>query len=83
MDVIERPVDRTELYIADEVFLTGTAVEIAPVTRVDHRLVGDGKVGPIATRMREVYANAVHGRNARYAKWLKPVYQHVLATLRH
>lgn len=83
MDVIERPVDRTELYIADEVFFTGTAVEIAPVTRVDHRLVGDGKVGPIATRMREVYAAAVHGRHDRYAKWLKPVYQHVLDQLRH
>lgn len=69
-----RPIDRTELYIADEVFLVGTGVQVAPVTRVEHRPVGNGELGPITRRIQETYFAAVRGDNPRYADWLTPVY---------
>ncbi|MBX5477417.1 MAG: branched-chain amino acid transaminase [Clostridia bacterium] len=73
--VEERVVDRTELYVADEIFLTGTAAQVAPVTSVDGRPVGDGRVGPISRRLQEAYLDAVRGRNPAYASWLTPVYE--------
>ncbi len=75
MRVAERPIDRSELYIADELFFTGTAVGVAPVVRVDHRPVKDGAVGPIAGQLRHLYVEAVHGRLRDYRKWLVPVPQ--------
>ena len=75
MRVTERPIDRSELYIADELFLTGTAVGVAPVVRVDHRVVRDGAVGPIAEQLRHLYFEAAHGRLRNYRKWLVPVYR--------
>jgi branched-chain amino acid aminotransferase len=80
--VVERSIDRTELYMADEVFFTGTAVELAPVTQVDHRLIGEGLVGPITRQLRALYTDASHGRNERYRPWLLPVYHPVMAALR-
>jgi branched-chain amino acid aminotransferase len=74
LEVVERPVDRSELYICDELFLTGTAVGVAPVTRVDHRPVGDGIIGPVTQRLRQLYFDAVRGRLPQYRKWLLPVY---------
>ena len=72
--IVERPIDRSELYIADELLLTGTAVGIAPVTRVDHRPVGDGAIGAVTRSLRQLYMDAVHGRMPAYRKWLLPVY---------
>ena len=72
--VVERSIDRTELYLADEVFLTGTGAEISPVTRVDHRAIGSGRIGPIASAVRERYLEATHGRVAKYRNWCRPVY---------
>jgi branched-chain amino acid aminotransferase len=74
MEVVERPIDRSELYICDELFLTGTAVGLAPVVRVDHRPVGDGKIGAVTRRLRELYFGAVRGHLEVYRKWLLPVY---------
>lgn len=74
LEVIERPIDRSELYICDELFLTGTAVGVAPVTRVDHRPVGDGTIGAVTRRLRQLYFDAVRGRLPQYRKWLLPVY---------
>ncbi|HEX9764138.1 MAG TPA: branched-chain amino acid transaminase [Candidatus Acidoferrales bacterium] len=74
LEVIERRVDRSELYIADEAFFTGTAVEIAPIVRVDDRPVGTGKVGLVATALRQFYSDAVRGRLATYRHWLTPAY---------
>lgn len=71
---VERSIDRTELYAADEVFLTGTAVEVAPVIRIDHRPVGSGEIGPVTRRIREAYVRAARGEEPRYAHWLTPVY---------
>jgi branched-chain amino acid aminotransferase len=72
--VIERTVDRTELYSADEVFLCGTGAQLAPVTEIDRRLVGDGKPGPITRRLHRIYFDAVRGRMDAYRDWLTPVY---------
>ena len=69
-----RSIDRTELYIADEVFLCGTGAQLAPVTSVDHRPVGDGAVGPITKRLSSVYFAAVHGNDERYKEWVTPVH---------
>jgi len=70
LNVIERSIDRTELYVADEVFLTGTAVEVAPVTRIDRRPIGVGLVGPLTEKLRRLYSEAAHGRIPAYAHWL-------------
>ncbi|HLG68991.1 MAG TPA: branched-chain amino acid transaminase [Chloroflexota bacterium] len=68
-----RHIGRTELYTADECFLCGTGAEITPVTKVDHRDVGTGEVGPVTERLREVFFEVVRGRRAKYAGWLYPV----------
>lgn len=77
LDVVERPVDRSELYLADEVFLTGTAVGVSPVVRVDHHAVGGGEPGPVASEVRHLYMQAAHGRLADYRNWVVPVYETV------
>jgi branched-chain amino acid aminotransferase len=68
--VVERALTRGELYLADEVFLTGTAAEITPVREVDGRAVGEGAIGPVTARVRDAYDAAVHGRDERFARWL-------------
>ncbi|MBA2571305.1 MAG: branched-chain amino acid transaminase [Chloroflexi bacterium] len=74
IETLGRTVDRSELYIADEVFMCGTGAQISPVTMIDHRTVGDGHVGPITARLAELYFDAVRGRLPAYASWLTPVY---------
>lgn len=75
LNVVERPVDRTEVYLCDELFLTGTAAQVTAVTRVDHRLVGSGKMGPITTRLYQLFQDVLRGRNPKYMHWLTPVYE--------
>jgi branched-chain amino acid aminotransferase len=72
--VVQRPIDRTELYLCDELFFTGTAVGIAPVVRVDHRPVRDASVGPITQAIRRLYGEAARGHLRNYRGWLLPVY---------
>lgn len=74
VEVIERSLDRTELYIADEVFLCGTGAQVSPVVEIDKRAVGDGKVGPITKKLSDLYFKAVRGENPKYSSWLIPVY---------
>jgi len=74
LEIEERPIDRSELYICDELFLTGTAVGVAPVVRVDHRAVAGGVVGPLTHSLRQLYFMATHGRLPAYRKWLVPAY---------
>jgi len=81
METVERSIDRSELYAADEVFMTGTAVEIAPVTSIDRRQIGLGGVGVVTGKLRELYREASHGKIADYHHWLQPVYQPVMASL--
>ncbi len=71
---VEREIPRTEIYFADEVFLTGTAAEISPVISIDGKRVGDGKVGKITENIRKVYSDITMGKNKKYSKWITPVY---------
>ncbi len=75
IEVVERPIDRSELYISDELFFTGTAVALSPVTQVDHRPVGDGRVGAITCKVQQLYADATRGHLQNYLHWLEPVYK--------
>jgi branched-chain amino acid aminotransferase len=68
-----RHVGRTELYTADECFLCGTGAEITPVTKIDHREVGNGQVGELTERLREVFFEVVRSRRPKYRHWLYPV----------
>jgi branched-chain amino acid aminotransferase len=74
LPVVERPIDRTEVYLCDELFMTGTAAQVTVVTQVDHRPVGSGVMGPVAARLRELYSQAVRGQLPRYRHWNMPVY---------
>jgi branched-chain amino acid aminotransferase len=68
-----RSIDRSELYVADEVFLCGTGVQVSPVIEVDHRPVGSGGIGPIGRLVRDRYFDAVRGRLPEYSHWLTPI----------
>ena len=74
LKVSERSIDRSELYIGDELFLCGTGAQISPVIEVDHRKIGSGEIGPITKRIQERYFAAVHGRVPEYKHWLTPIY---------
>jgi len=69
-----RPIDRSELYIADEVFLCGTGAQISPVISIDHRRIGTGEPGPVTRAISKTYFDAVRGRNPAYGSWVIPVY---------
>ena len=69
LKVEERQMDRTELYVADEAFLVGTAAQVAPVGAIDHRQLGDGKAGPITARLKDLYGRVVRGQVSKYASW--------------
>jgi len=72
LDVVERRIDRSELYLADEVFLTGTGVQVAPISSIDDRPVGTGEF-PISLDIQRRYFAAVRGSDERYAHWLTPI----------
>jgi len=74
IETVERQIDRSELYIADEVLLCGTGAQISPVTSIDNRPVGDGRIGPIAEQLSKLYFDAVRGRLPAYSDWVTPIY---------
>jgi branched-chain amino acid aminotransferase len=74
LHAVEREVDRTELYVADEVFFCGSAWEVTPITSVDRYPVGSGTIGPLTRRIRRIYRDVVRGRLPQYKHWLTPVY---------
>jgi branched-chain amino acid aminotransferase len=71
---VQRSIDRSEIYICEEAFLVGTGVQVAAITQVEHRPIGSGVIGPVVTRLRELYFDVVRGRNPKYKHWLAPVY---------
>ena len=78
----ERQIDRTELYIADEIFMCGTGAQIAPIIEVDRSPVGTGKVGPIGQKLQDLYFDIVRGKHPEYSKqWCTPVYSEVKSAL--
>ncbi len=73
LTVREAPIDRTELYVADEAFFCGTGAEIKPIVEIDRRVIGSGVVGPVGTELVRLYAEAVRGRLPAYRAWCTPV----------
>lgn len=74
IETIERQIDRTELYISDEAFFSGTGAQVTPIASIDHRKLGDGEVGPISKKIQELYFEVVKGKNKKYSKWCTPIY---------
>lgn len=69
IETIERQVDRSELYVAEECFFTGTAANIAPILEIDHRPIGTGEIGKITSRLQSLFAEVILGRNSKYSDW--------------
>lgn len=73
IQVVEKPLTRDEVYIADEAFFTGTAAEVTPIRELDNRTIGCGSRGPITERLQTAYFDLVHGRRAEHEQWLSYV----------
>lgn len=76
LQVVERSIDRSSLYTADEVFLVGTGAEVSPVVEIDGRPVGTGKIGPIAKNVKDIYYRLVHGEYPKYSNFFTKVVAH-------
>ncbi len=74
LETIERPIDRSELYTAEECFFTGTAAHITPIAEIDHRTIGSGEIGEITRKLQQLYFEVIHGNNPKYLDWCTPVY---------
>jgi branched-chain amino acid aminotransferase len=75
LETVERSIVRSELYTADECFLTGTAAHITPVSEIDNRKIGDSGIGPATAKLQKLYFDVIKGNNARYLDWCTPVYK--------
>src|SRR3990170_2178802 len=75
LEAVERPIDRSELYIADECLMTGTAAHVAAVTEIDGRKVGAGGIGPVTAQLQKLYLDVAYGRNKKYSAWCTPAYR--------
>ncbi len=73
IEVVERSIDRSELYLADEMFLSGTAAHLTPVVELDRRPIGTGEPGPVSTALQNLYFDVVVGRNPKYLHWCTTV----------
>jgi branched-chain amino acid aminotransferase len=69
IDTIERTVDRSELYLAEECFFSGTAAHITPIIEIDHRTIGTGEIGKITAELQKLFSQVILGRNPKYAEW--------------
>jgi branched-chain amino acid aminotransferase len=74
MTVVERPIDRTEVYLAEEAFFCGTGVQIAAIAQVDKRPIADGKMGPFVEKLRDLYFRIVRGMEPKFHAWNVPIY---------
>lgn len=75
IETIERPVDRSELYTAEECFFTGTAVHITPIAEIDHRKIGNSGIGEITGKLQKIYSEVIRGDNPKYLDWCTPAYK--------
>lgn len=71
--IMEREIDRTEVYIADEAFLSGTGAQVAWIAEIDGRIIGDGKIGPITAKIQKLFFDIVRGKEKKYLNWLTKV----------
>jgi branched-chain amino acid aminotransferase len=79
LEVVERDIDRSEIYTADECFMTGTAAHVTPVVELDRRAIGNGKMGAVTADLVKLYFEIITGKNAKYADWCTPCYSKVKA----
>jgi len=80
LEVERRTIDRSELYIADEVFMTGTAAHVTPITELDRVPIGDGRPGPVSRQIQSAYFDIITGRDPAYADSITPVYSEATVT---
>jgi branched-chain amino acid aminotransferase len=74
MEVVERSIDKSEVYLAEEAFMVATGAQVVAITRIDHRKLGSGSMGPVTQKLRDLYFNVVRGKVAKYRQWCQPVY---------
>jgi branched-chain amino acid aminotransferase len=75
IDTVERHVDRIELYSVDEIFMTGTAAHLTPISEIDRRKIAGGEIGPITRKLQKLYADVILNKNLKYSSWCTPVYK--------
>ena len=75
LEIIERQIDRSELYTADECFFTGTAANLTPIAEIDRRKIGSGEIGEITKKLQKLYSEVIRGNNPKYLDWCTPVYK--------
>jgi len=75
IDTVERHVDRIELYSVDEIFMTGTAAHLTPISEIDRRKIAGGEIGPITHKLQKLYADVILNKNLKYSSWCTPVYK--------
>ena len=75
IETVERSIDPSELYTAEECFLTGTAAHVTPVAEIDRRKIGDGEIGEVTGKLKQLYFDVIRGNNPKYLKWCTPVYK--------
>lgn len=74
IEIEERTIDRTELYLADEIFCCGTGAQIVPVESIDHRKIGDGQIGKVTKQIQDLYYQVVRGKLSKFKEWCMPIY---------
>ena len=79
IETVERSITHSELYTADECFMTGTAAHVTPVTEIDHHSVGSGQIGEISRRLQDLYFDVIQGKNPKYLNWCTPAYKQAKA----
>jgi branched-chain amino acid aminotransferase len=72
LELVQREIDRSELYVADELFMTGTAAHLTPVVEVDRRVVGTGQAGPITKQLSQLFFDCIRGKSKKYEQWCTP-----------
>jgi branched-chain amino acid aminotransferase len=75
IETIERRLEHSELYVAEECFLTGTAANVTPVAEIDRRKIGNGEIGKITKKLQQIYFEVIQGNNPKYLEWCTPVYK--------
>lgn len=75
LETVERHVDRIELYSAQEIFMTGTAAHLTPISEIDRRLIAGGEIGPVTQKLQKMYADVILNKNLKYSTWCTPVYK--------
>ncbi|MCA9823654.1 MAG: aminotransferase class IV, partial [Dehalococcoidia bacterium] len=79
IETVERTIDRSELYVCDELFMTGTAAHLTPITEVDRRAVGAGVPGPITSKLSSLFYDIIRGKNEKYRQWCTPARARILS----